>query len=195
MYLKICTALVLSALSFGARADFYNPVNPADLQAATIHLNGLWPQENWKKQSDSLYTIQYPANWEMNYTGQKGLSFVVVSPLENNEDKFRENLSLVIQSMSADDSSLKDFAEDNTFQIVETISNGKIMKNEEKSVNGVTYREVIYSGSQNNMDFINTQRYYFYNDNAFVLTFTCVAPHYDRFKPQIKEIMDSMKFK
>ncbi|NEN25508.1 hypothetical protein G3O08_18610 [Cryomorpha ignava] len=195
MSIKLFAALFLSAFCLLACADSSDSNNiKLNSQAVIVQEDKLMPQEGWKTLTDSLYTIQYPENWEMNYTGQLGLSFVVVSPIEDEKDQFRENLSLVVQSMNADDSSLKDFAEDNTYQIVDMITDGKIVKNEEATLSGVTFREVTYSGNQNNMDFINTQRYYFHNNKAYILTFTCAAQHYDKFKPQIKKLMDTLRF-
>lgn len=195
MSINSIAALALSVISLQACADSHDSNSTAlNSKSATIEEPELLPQEGWKTLSDSLYTIQYPENWEMNYTGQVGLSFVVVSPIENDEDQFRENMSLVVQGMTADDSSLKDFAEDNTYQIVDMITDGKIVKNEEGTINGANFQEVTYSGIQNDMKFINTQRFYFHNENAYVLTFTCAAAHYDKFKPQIKKLMDTLRF-
>ena len=195
MSIKLFATLLLCVFCLQACADGKDSNNnKLNSQAVNLQEGELHPQEGWKTLTDSLYTIQYPENWEMNYTGQLGLSFLVISPEENDEDQFRENLSLVIQGMNADDSSLKDFAEDNTYQIVDMITNGKIVDNEEATINGVTFREVTYSGNQNNMDFINTQRFYFHNNNAYVLTFTCAAEHYDQFKPLMKRLMDTFLF-
>ncbi len=149
----------------------------------------------WKTLQDSLFTIKYPATWEMNHTGQKGLSFVVISPLEGATDKFRENLSFVIQSMKNDDSTLEDFVGDNTSQILEMIDNSKMLKNEEKMIGKIKYREVVYTGTQGNMELINTQRYMYHGDDAYVFTFTRIAGRDSNFDTDGVKIMDSLKFK
>lgn len=196
MSIKLIAVLFLSSICLQACAETTESTNIENFSDEGGSKDVLEVQDAvWKTLEDSLYTIQYPETWEMNYTGQKGLSFVAVSPLTNSEDKFRENLSLVVQDMKADDSNLQDFAEDNTYQIVDMITDGKIVKNEEATENGVTYREIVYSGIQNSMEFINTQRFYFHGTNAFVLTFTCAAGQYDDFKPQIDKLMDTLRFK
>src|SRR5690606_22731358 len=141
MSFKLIAVFFLSSFCLQACADTTESTNTENFSSEGSNEDELAVQNAaWKTLKDSLYTIQYPETWEMNYTGQKGLSFVAVSPLANPDDLFRENLSLIIQDMNADDSSLKDFAEDNTNQIVDMIVDGKVVKNEEITEKGTTYR-------------------------------------------------------
>lgn len=192
----IVLAALLQVYSVNANANFYHYENSIEIDedSGCIYSNEPTDPE-WKTLQDSLFTLQYPSTWEMNHTGQRGLSFVVISPLEGETDKFRENLSFVIQSMKADDSTLEDFVEDNTSQILDMIDNSKMLKNEEKMIGDIKYREVVYTGVQSNIELINTQRYIFHGDDAFVFTFTRIAGGNSAFETEGVKIMNSLKFK
>lgn len=193
---KIFISIFLSALCFSACATSHDSNNPADqFQTSSEKQVDAVPQKGWKTLTDSLYTFQYPENWEMNYTGQMGLSFLVVSPFENDADPFGENISLVIQDRETISGSLAEYAESSVRQITDVITDGKILKNEEASIHGVTYREITYSGNQNDMDFKNTLRFYFFKGNAFILTFTCHADDYETHINDIRKVMDSLRLK
>jgi len=196
MRLLIFLTFLLSAYSFQASANLYHSENIKETSDTFGHISDKEITDpEWKTLQDSLFTLKYPATWEMNHTGQKGLSFVVISPLEGETDKFRENLSFVIQSMKNDDSTLKDFVEDNTSQILDMIANSKMLKNEEKMIGKIKYREVVYTGTQGNMELINTQRYIYHGDDAYVFTFTRIAGSDSNFEADGVKIMNSLKFK
>lgn len=165
------------------------------MQAPTEIQEEAATQSEWKLIDDSLFTFQYPGDWEMNYTRQIGLSFLAVSPFENEADQFRENVSLVIQGRESVSGNLAEFAESSTRQITDMIVNGKIEKNEEGKLHGITYREITYSGNQNDMDFKNTLRFYFHKDHAYILTLTCYAPDYDKHDAAMRKVMDTFKLK
>ena len=48
------------------------------------------------------YSIQYPLSWNLNQN-QMGTSFIILSPMESEQDKFSENVNLVIQDMTGKD--------------------------------------------------------------------------------------------
>ncbi len=199
--MRFSNSIVIIAISLFSVAAFANADKNGDVQIksdGTISGNISVSDESdsgWKTLDDSLYTIKYPENWEMNYTGQFGLSFVVISPAEDASDKFRENISLVIQSMKNDDSSLEDFVGDNTAQIMEMIEDSKLLNNNESKIGNQVYREVAYSGKQNGLEIINTQRYFYHDGLAFVLTYTCQQGKQDKFNGIAKELIESIKLK
>src|SRR5690606_27198573 len=120
---KIFISIFLSALCFSACATSHDSNNPADqFQTSSEKQVDAVPQKGWKTLTDSLYTFQYPENWEMNYTGQMGLSFLVVSPFENDADPFGENISLVIQDRETISGSLAEYAESSVRQITDVIT-------------------------------------------------------------------------
>lgn len=53
-------------------------------------------QNGWKTLNEKGYTIQYPNDWELNKSGQMGTSFIILSRLSSKNDKFCENVNLII---------------------------------------------------------------------------------------------------
>ena len=54
---------------------------------------------DWKIFDHLNYSISYPSTWELNHDGQMGTSFIISSPLESDNDNFKENVNLVIQDL------------------------------------------------------------------------------------------------
>ena len=45
------------------------------------------------------YVLQFPETWEINDTGLMGMDLIGLSPLENAEDAFRENVNVVLENL------------------------------------------------------------------------------------------------
>ena len=60
-------------------------------------------ENGWKVLNETNYSIQYPDNWDLNKSGQMGSSFIVFSRLTSPQDKFRENVNLIIQRINEDE--------------------------------------------------------------------------------------------
>jgi len=54
----------------------------------------------WKTLDQQDYSIQYPSTWELNQSKQMSTSFILFSPLESENDPFKENVNLLVQDIS-----------------------------------------------------------------------------------------------
>ena len=45
------------------------------------------------------YNIQYPKTWKLDTSKSMGVDLFIFSPLENETDKFRENVNILIQDL------------------------------------------------------------------------------------------------
>lgn len=149
----------------------------------------------WKTLDDPQYTIDYPENWEMTYTGQQGLSMIALSPKEMEKDKFRENVSVMIQDLKGKETDLKTFVDDNTNGVRDMITDSKLVENIESEGASGRYREVIYTGQQNDIELIYTQRFYIHKGSALVVSFTAQKAKYASFTDTRIKIFDSFKLK
>ena len=128
-------------------------------------------QTDWKTQDDPLYTLDYPASWESNYTGQQGISFIAISSQNPNSDKFRDNVTLVVQDLKGKNLDLKQFADENTKEIRDEILDSKLIDKEGETNGAGKYREETFTGQQGSFKLIYTQRFYVHNGNSFILSF------------------------
>jgi hypothetical protein len=55
--------------------------------------------ETFKVFTGNDFSIQYPSGWEINTEGQMATSLVLLAPLESAQDKFKENVNLIIQDL------------------------------------------------------------------------------------------------
>lgn len=149
----------------------------------------------WKTLDESNYSIQYPPAWELNRSGQMGTSFVLFSPLESGNDKFKENINLIIQDLTGLSINLDKFNEISERQIKTMITNSVLIESKRIKSGNDEYHKVIYSGDQGVFHLQFEQYYWVINNKAFVLTFTSEKKKYDDFKETGEKILNSFMLK
>ena len=150
---------------------------------------------NWKTFDNSNYEIQYPTKWELNQGGQMGTSFIIFSVLESENDKFKENVNLIIQDLSGQNIDLNKYTEISEGQIKTMVTNSNLI--ESKRIKNVRneYHKIIYSGDQGIFHLQFEQYYTVVNDKAYVLTFTCEKDKFVDYKEIGEKILNSFKVK
>ncbi len=104
--------------------------------------------EQWEKYSDSNCEIRYPSEWDENTSGQMGTSFILFSPLESDDDKFRENVNLLIQDLQGQELDLNSYVELSENQVRTLVTNGEIIKSERQNNQNGEHHKLVYNGSQ-----------------------------------------------
>ncbi len=194
MRIPITIALIFAFSGFQSCAN--NPENSSQTSAGLkAEPTNEITQTDWKTQDDPLYTLDYPSNWEVTYTGQQGISFVAISPKIAGSDKFRENVTLIVQDLKGKETDLETFVDGNTQQIRDMITDSKLVENKEADYGGGTYREVQYTGEQGSSTLLYTQRFYIHNGYAFVFSFTCPQKDYPSLSPMSTKFLDSLHLK
>lgn len=151
--------------------------------------------DGWKTLVESNYSIQYPSTWELNQNRQMGTSLILFSPLENNEDQFRENVNLIIQDLKGQNIDLDKYSEISEGQVKTMITNS-ILTNSERIKNGnKEYHRLIYSGDQGIYHLKFEQYYWVENDKAYVLTFTCEQNKFSDYKEIGETILNTFSLK
>lgn len=148
-------------------------------------------QEDFKTLDDEAYTIQYPETWEVNQSGQMGMSFGLFSPIKFEGDMFRENVNLVIQDLAASPMDLTEYVNVSTKQIRTMILDSEILKS--KTIGN--YQQMIYTGTMGQFKLKFLQNYWIDNGKAYILTFTAEQSEYDNYEKVATQIMDTFKIK
>lgn len=141
------------------------------------------------------YSILYPQTWDLDRSGQMGTSFFLFSRLTSSQDKFRENINLIIQSLQGQKVNLDRFVEISIDQIKTLITNGKMIESRRLILNGREFQKLIYTGEQGMFKLKFEQRYWIANGQAFVLTFTCEQAQFEKYKVLGEKILNSFKLK
>ena len=155
-------------------------------------------QENkndWKTLKSADFSIEYPSDWELNESRQMGTSFFLFSPLESEQDNFKENINLIVQDLSGYDLDLAEYSEISENEIKRLITKAIIIQSEPIKMENQTFHQMIYSGTQGTLNLKYYQRYYIKSNKAYVLTFTCEENKFDVFKKVGETILNSFQFK
>jgi hypothetical protein len=150
---------------------------------------------NWKTLDGKGYSIQYPTDWEVNQSGQMGSSFILFSALETSQDKFRENINLLIQDLSGHNLDLNKYVKISEGQVKTMISNSILIESKRVKTGSDEYHQMIYTGDQGMFKLKFEQFYWVKNDKAYVLTLTCEQNKFSDFKDVGEAILNSFTFK
>jgi len=149
----------------------------------------------WNALNENDYSIQYPANWELNNSGQMGTSFILFSEVTSDKDQFKENVNLIIQDLTGHKIDLDKYVEISEGQIKTMIENGNIISSDRIKKDGIEFQKVIYTGKQGAFNLKFEQYYWVQNDKAYILTLTCEEDEFNDYKDSGEKILDSFKIK
>jgi hypothetical protein len=163
--------------------------------AQTKHLTVDPVSNEWKSYSQSDYSIQYPSNWELSQDIQIGVSFILFAPLESKQDKFRENVNLLIQELSGKNIDLDKYTGISESQIKTMMPNSHLLESTRIKKAAQEYQKLIYAGDQGAFHLKFEQYYWVIKDKAYVLTFTTEQNKFDHFKAEGEKILNSFRLK
>jgi len=152
-------------------------------------------QNDWKTLDENGYSIKYPDGWELNKSGQMGTSFMLLTQLSSAQDKFRENVNLIIQDLTGQNIDLSKYVEISEGQIKSLGANGNLLESKRLNSNGKNFQKVIYSLKQGIYNLNIEQYYWVEKDKAFVLTLTCETSEFPKYKETGEKILNSFKLK
>ena len=162
----------------------------------SLQTNGGTKIENgWKALDEISYSIQYPENWELNKSGQMGMSFILLSKPTSQTDQFRENVNLLIQDLTGKNITLDKYVEISEGQIKTMITNGDLLESKRLNENKSEFQKVIYTGDQGAYKLKTEQYYWVKNEKAYVLTLTCESTQFDKYKETGEKILKSFRIK
>ena len=152
-------------------------------------------ETSWKTINDNTYSIQYPDNWELNTEKSMGTSFILFTEQTSSEDKFRENINLIIQNLEGYNLNLDDYVAISEEQISKMVTNGIIIDSKRLNTNNTEFQKVIFTGKQGIFQLKFVQYYFVKDEKAYVLTFTCEEIQYEKYSLISDQILESFLFK
>lgn len=147
--------------------------------------------EDWKTYEDSNYTIQYPPNWELDLKGEMRTSFILFSPSENENDKFIENVNLIIQDLKGMNMNMDKYVEISEEQLKTMITNSVLIESKRVKDKNPEYHKLIYTGNQESLQFQFEQYLWIINEKAYILTLTCEINKFSEYKEVGEKILNS----
>lgn len=151
--------------------------------------------KDWKTLENANYSIQYPDSFELNTSGEMGLSFILLSKQTSPSDLFRENINLIIQDLTNQNINLDKFVKISEGQITTMFKNATIIENKRIIKEDSEFHVMSFSGIQGQFNLNFVQYYWIVDQKAYVLTFTCEQTQYDHYKEIGDKIMNSFEVK
>jgi hypothetical protein len=150
--------------------------------------------DGWKTVTTDAYTIRYPSTWTLDNSGRMGMTLQIFSALSSPDDKFRENVNLVIQDLSGQPvKKLDQYMLLSENQIKTMLADPEILSCERSNRDGQEFQNIQYTAKQGIYKLRFQQYCTIKNEKAYVLTFTCVADEFEKYREVGGKIMDSFK--
>jgi len=149
--------------------------------------------DGWNLLSENGYSIQYPADWVLNKSGQSGTSFGLITKHTSDEDLFSENVNLIIQDLSELKYDLDKFTDVSEEQIRTMVTNSNLLESSRQNSNGLEFQKIIYTGDFGTFNLTIEQYYLIKNNKAYVLTLTCETPRFEAYKETGEKILNTFR--
>lgn len=147
----------------------------------------------WKTYGDQSFSINYPGDWSLDTTSYKAARFILLSSPSSAEDRFKENINLIVQNLEDASFDLDKFSELSISQVKTMINNSKILESKRMKANGLDFHKIVYSGTQGEYKLSFEQYYWVMNQKAYVLTFTSELNQFEAYREVAEQIMNSLK--
>jgi len=183
----------------GGRLDSLNNLDLSDKEADVKDLlkseqpikKDLAGFKSYKNVDDGIM-LQYPADWEAQEDFM-GTTVMFMSPLENQQDIFQENISLIVQDLSAQPLTLKQYTDLSLAQIKQIITNVKILKGPSPTMMaGEMGNTIVYSGKQGELDLQWKQVWIVKDDKAYLATYTASVDSFDTYAREVENVISSL---
>jgi len=139
------------------------------------------------------YKIQYPKTWTLDTSGTAGSDLFVFSPPENDTDKFRENVSVIIQNLAGQDIDLDAYKDISEKQIASLGTQGELFESMKVHTGKGDCYKLKYSMIGGNFKLTVASYCYIRGEKAYLITFTSESGKYEQYKKTGDGILDSFE--
>lgn len=120
----------------------------------------------------SGYSIKCPAQWQLDTSHALGSDIFMRSVKEDQDDKFAENVNILIQQLPSDTISLDLFVSVSEKQIQDFATDLQLVKSTRMLRNGYPYHWIVYYQTQGIFQLRTEQFFFLKNSKAYVVTFS-----------------------
>lgn len=141
--------------------------------------------------SKDNYKIEYPKSWRLDTSRLMGTEFFLFAPLENQTDKFRENINVIIQDLAGQNINLEKYKTITDEQITNFATDPVVFESEIKKINDKEYFRIVYAMTQGKSRLKITSICFIKDEKAYLVTFTTALDKYELYKKIGDEILGS----
>jgi len=143
----------------------------------------------------NAFSINYPEEWEVSERESMPGTTVFVAPLQGEDDTFRENVTVVVQSLPAGTSTLDEFTELALSQGQEYIPQFTVRESRPTTLGGSPAQEVVYTGLQGERELRWLQLWTLAGDQVYILTYTAEELGFTAFRSVVQQMIRSMEIR
>ncbi|RKP50101.1 hypothetical protein D7Z26_20035 [Cohnella endophytica] len=139
-------------------------------------------------------SIQYPEDWKL-VENAGGAIAAFLAPAEGDNDKFQENVNIIVQDLQGQDITLEQYAQISKDQINQLITDAKIVSGETfKADDGTEFYSLIYNGKQGEYTLTWQQVFAIANGKAYIMTYTAEPDSFDKYVDTVGQMADTWIF-
>ncbi|WGK70015.1 hypothetical protein P0082_03915 [Candidatus Haliotispira prima] len=187
-------AYLLTFISEEDQFDNYQAVGEQILNSFNLTVGNKTQKripDSWKSLTENNYSISYPEDWELNNSGLMGTNFILLSPISSGQDRFRENVNLLMEDLTGLNLDLDEYAEISESKIKTLRTDAKIIESKIITTKNLDYHRIIYTGKQGFFNLEFEQYVWVLEDKAYILTFTCEESQFDNYQAVREQILNS----
>lgn len=147
---------------------------------------------NWTELNKGNFKISYPKSWTIDTSKRLGAELFIFSPLENKDDKFSENINILIQDLSGQGIDLNKYKQI-TEQQLNGVPGSSLFESSVLKTGKGEYYKITYAMMQGANKLKITSVCYIKYDNAYLATFTADIDKYDQYKYIGEKILNSFR--
>ena len=149
----------------------------------------------WNTIQKPAYSIQCPGNWSVDSSKQFGSELFFNAPIDSIGDKFRENVSVMVQNIAGKDVSMERFVAVSENQIRAMAPELVILEDTTISTAPVTYHKMHFTCKQGQFALEIEQFYFVTATRAYVITFTSEQKKFNQYQVTGEKILASFRLK
>lgn len=153
--------------------------------------NGVKHQTTKTYTSRSLnFTIDYPASWRVK---EEGWMVAFGSPQESDTDDFIENVNVVVEDLSNNLMTLKDYNAMSLMNFPKLMPNFELLQEDTAEINGKGASFIVYSDRRGDVKAKFKAYTFISKDKAYVVTYAAKENEFNEYLPQAEKIMQSIQ--
>lgn len=137
-------------------------------------------------------SVQHPSDWTVTEDFMSTVSVMIGSPAKDSSDALKENVSIIVQDLSASPVTLAEFDSLNRAELASAITDFSLLNSGDCTINGIAGKFVEYTGTQGKLSLKLYQAWTIDNNMAYVYTFTAGVETYDEYKATSDAILSSL---
>jgi hypothetical protein len=187
--------VLLCFVFFNGQTDVGQESKHYDMETTVVGNDKRTTINGWKTLNEANYSIQYPPTWELDQSEEQGRIFSLLSPLESDEDHFRENIGLATEDLRDQDMDLDKYCEAVEEQLKKSFKNLNLIESETIQNGNEAYYKLILTFDQGVYHLKDEYYVWVENNMAYILVLVCEQNKFLEYKETGENILNSFSIK